>query len=194
MMDPVSRRQALGMLSAPVAVASMAGRACAADGEKDDPGEHLVVGPFQIDGWFLKTVKKAPLGGPFEPLSTPRHSDLAKALADCRVYVLDRRVGPNVNAARFAKDDYPKVVAEGPLGGEWQDGKQTFVVAVAAVTTTGVESHYEGKGPPYRVVEGITVTIRLWGRDDRDVAQAVYHFSSDEPVVAYDITGVVRRG
>lgn len=142
-MDPVSRRQALGLLSAPVVGVTVAGLGRAAEGGKDDPGEHLVVGPFQIDGWFLKTVERAPLGGPLEPLSTPRPGDLTKVLAGCRVYVLERRAGTN-KAARFATDDYPKVVVEGPLAGEWKDGKKKFVVSVAAVTATGVETHYDG--------------------------------------------------
>src|SRR5207302_859148 len=102
----ITRRQVLGGLSG-VALGTAIASPIAVGADKQGEGTLLVIGPFAIDGWFLRTVKSAPLGGPLEPLTTPKHEDIAKVLAGCKVYVLDRRVGLPGKDARFA-DGYPK--------------------------------------------------------------------------------------
>lgn len=189
-MNGFTRRQALG---APVGVALGTVSAVPAAASDDPPGESapLVLGPFAIDRWFLRAVRTAPLGG--HPLTAPRHEDVAKALADCRVYVLDRRVGPAGRDARFAGAGWPKLATEGKWFSEWRDGGKAFTLLVADVSVGGT-STVHGRGLPYRELGRVTVSVRLRGSDGRDSADAAYNFSSDLPAVVYDVTGATRGG
>ena len=188
-MAEVTRRHVLAGLSGVTLGSLVASPATAADPPAE--GAPLLFGPFAIDKWFLKVVESSPLGGPLEPLSTPKHEDVAKVLAACRVYVIDRRAGPAGKGARFAKDGYPLVVAGGKLSGEWRDGKTTYVLHVDELSILGTHTGYDVE-PAYRELGRLHVAFHLRGSDGRGSADAVYNFSSDRPLIAYDITGAVR--
>jgi hypothetical protein len=187
----MTRRQILGG-SLGVALGTTTAVPTATAEDKRGDGTPLVLGPFALDKWFLKAVKSAPLGGPLAPLTTPKHEDVTKVLAGCRVYVLDRRVGAPGKDARFA-DGYPRAVVEGKLAGEWKDGGTTYALHIAEVSVAGTTTDYD-KRPPTREVARLTATIHLRGFDGRDSAEAVYHFSSERPAVVYDVIGAHRDG
>jgi hypothetical protein len=187
----MTRRQILGG-SFGIALGTTAAAPTAAAEDMQGEGTPLVLGPFAIDKWFLKTVKSSPLGGPLEPLSTPKYEDVARVLAGCRVYILDRRISDPGKEARFA-DGYPKAVVEGKLAAEWKDSGKTYALDIAEVSVSGTDTNYDKK-PPARAVGRLTVTIHLRGSDGRDSAEAVYHFSSERPAVVYDVTGAHRDG
>ncbi|QJW97372.1 hypothetical protein [Frigoriglobus tundricola] len=188
-MSQVSRRRALGCVPAAVctALSSSTNSAHAADKEA---GNIILLGPFRIDGWFLKARETSPLGGPLQPLSTPKSEDVVKVLSGCQLYLLDRRIGADPKKARFADSDSVEVLMGGTISGEWKDGKKTFTLSVAtAEAIAGGTSYKEGVLPTRGW--GLNISIHLWGTDGQDTVQAIYHFSSDKPRLRYDITGTI---
>ena len=165
----------------------------AANDKKPTDNAPIVLGPFNIGKWFLKSyADEERLGDPsVESLTSPKCVDVAKLLADCRLYLLDRREDMPGKGIRFA-DDKPIAMIEGKMAGKWKEDGKAYALYVADLSIGGVDTVYN-KGLSYRSTGGITVKIHLYGSDGKNTSEAVFAFTSDRPAVKYDINGQILR-
>lgn len=134
---------------------------------------------------------KLDLGAPVNAGTAPDDKDLYAELDKCPLYLIDCRDLSDPKEPKFAKaDEFPRLVAGGPLRFEWEGVEGKCVIQVAKLTAALNRTEHR-LGTPFRelhpAVELVTVGETDGVRRTTTVGMTWHE-------VKYDLTGKLLKG
>ncbi|HEX3147480.1 MAG TPA: hypothetical protein VHR66_05315 [Gemmataceae bacterium] len=176
-MARISRRQALGVVSANAALATLAVQSGSLNaGDRASGPELFVFGPFRVGDWFQTNPGKV-----FTTAGAPAGTEIIKALNKTKVYLIDCR------ERKLFADGFPIVAVQGDLRHEWEKGKWKWEIHIIRVSLGGLDTD-NSVVPPTRAVNSITA--QLWARETHDSnseGERICCFSVKD--IRYDLSG-----
>lgn len=192
-MNGPTRRNLFGLAAGGGLAALLTSPQSALAADPPPPTELFVIRLFTLGDVVRDHRKggKLDLGGPHTLGTAPDDKDLYAELDKCPLYLLDCRDLSDPKKPAFAKgDEFPRLVAGGPLQFEWKGKKGKCVIQVAKLNAA-LNRTEDREGTSFRELHPAVELVTV---GETKLVQNTTTVSMTWNEVKYDLTGKLLKG